>query len=135
MKYEKSCGAVVWRRENGQLLFLVEHMKQGHCSIPKGHMEHGETERETALREILEETSLSVTLDMGFRRTIRYSPAPDVEKDVVFFAAEALPGRIIPQECEVAAAEFLPPAQAMAAMTFDSDRETLRLALEYLQNT
>ena len=38
MKHEKSCGAVVYTIEDGQLLFLAEHMRLGHISIPKGHV-------------------------------------------------------------------------------------------------
>ena len=44
MRYEKCCGAVVYRMQNGQPVFLVEKMDLGHLSLPKGHMEEGETE-------------------------------------------------------------------------------------------
>ena len=53
--------------------------------FPKGHMEPGETEEETAKREIREETGLLVRLDPGFRRSVRYSPKPGVDKDVIYF--------------------------------------------------
>ncbi len=129
---EKSCGAVVYKREKGELLFLVEHMIQGHTSLPKGHVEGNETEEETALREIREETNLEAQLDTSFRHTITYSPREGVIKDVVFFVAEAREGRMINQECEVSGLEWLPYAQAAEAMTFGSDRETLRLACQHL---
>ena len=133
MKYEKSCGAVVYRRTECGILILVEWMRKGHVSLPKGHVEPGETERETALREIREETALRVELDEGFRRTVTYSPREGVSKDVVFFAAEYRGGTIHPQPEEVVMARFLPPEEAEAAMTFDSDRETIRAALAYLE--
>lgn len=133
MKREKSCGAVVYRIRSGEIYILVEHMALGHTSIPKGHVEPGETEEQTALREIAEETALRVRLDTGFRRTVSYSPAPGVLKDVVFFIAEALPGEIVPQECEVKSAGFLTEREAMAAMTFDSDRETIAAACDYIR--
>jgi len=102
MKKEKSCGAVVYRRGAKGLEILVEYMGMGHVSIPKGHVEPGESEEETALREIWEETALRVRLDTGFRRVISYSPAPGVEKDVVFFVAELLgDGAITAQEQSV----------------------------------
>lgn len=134
MKQEKSCGAVVWRQGKQGLEILVEYMAKGHVSIPKGHVEPGETEEQTALREIWEETALRVRLDTGFRRVIRYSPAPGVEKEVVFFLAE-LTGSdaITPQECEVSRAEFLPADEAIAAMTYASDRETVAAACDYLK--
>ena len=135
MKQEKSCGAVVWRPSEQGPEILIEHMALGHTSLPKGHVESGESEEETALREIREETALTVRLDTGFRHTIRYSPAPGVEKDVVFFVAEALEGAIVPQLSEVRSAVFLPAEEAMAALTFDSDRETVAAACAYLAET
>ena len=133
MKYEKSCGAVVYRRAGREIEILVEWMTKGHVSIPKGHVEPGETEEETALREIREETALRVTLDTGFRRTITYSPKAGVSKDVIFFAAEYAGGEITVQPEEVTRAAFLPQAEAEDAMTFDSDRETIRMACAYLR--
>ncbi len=133
MKHEKSCGAVVYTVKDGQIFILVEKMRLGHTSIPKGHVENGESEEDTALREIMEETALPVQLDTGFRRTINYSPEPGVSKDVVFFAARALGNNIVPQASEVSQALFLPADDAIAAMTFDSDRETIRAACRYIE--
>ena len=132
MKKEKSCGAVVFRREKDGLVFLVETMQLGHISLPKGHVEAGETEEETARREIWEETGLRVRVDTRFRRTIRYSPRPGAQKDVVFFTAEAEEGNITPQPEEVRRAEFLPMEEALGILTYDSDREVLRAAAAYL---
>ena len=44
MIYEKSCGAVVYRLENGRRLYLVERTPSGKTVLPKGHVEAGETE-------------------------------------------------------------------------------------------
>ena len=132
MRKEKSCGAVVYRKNGDTSEFLLEHMVQGHTSIPKGHVEGNETEEETALREIREETNLEVELDTSFRRVITYSPAPGAVKDVVFFIAEARGGLLINQECEVTSLEWLPFESAVKSLTHESDRETLRAAYEYL---
>ncbi len=132
MKYEKSCGAVVWKTENGRRLYLAEHMIQGHTSLPKGHVEANETEAETALREIREETGLAAALDTGFRHVISYSPAPGVMKDVVFFTAEVTGGEMKNQEEEVSALAWMTYEDALEAMTFDTDRETLEQAEAYL---
>lgn len=67
MKIEKSCGAIVFRRDHGKLLYLVLQHTAGHWSFPKGHIEEGETETETAQREILEESGLQVSIDDHFR--------------------------------------------------------------------
>ena len=134
MKHEKSCGAVVYRREGREISILVERMALGHVSIPKGHVEPGETEVQTALREIREETALEVKLDTGFRHVISYSPGPGIEKQVVFFVAEALDGNIRPQESEVKSAVFLTEQDALMEVTHESDRETIAAACEYLRS-
>ena len=76
MIYEKSCGAVVYKLENGRRLYLVERTPSGKTVLPKGHVEAGETEAETARREIWEETHLVVSLDTSFREIAKYSPKP-----------------------------------------------------------
>ena len=135
MKKEKSCGAVVWKKENGRILFLIEHMALGHISLPKGHVEGNETEEETALREIREETNLEVRLDTGFRHVVTYSPRAGILKDVIFFIAEAVSDRLINQECEVSALEWLPFEQAQSILTYAADRDTLALAADWLKRT
>lgn len=91
MKYEKSCGAVIYRNNNGvREYFLILNRKgnaRGHWGFPKGHVEAGENEFETAAREIREETGLSVVFCGGIREVSSYSPRPGVEKDVVYFLA------------------------------------------------
>ena len=134
MRQEKSCGAVIYRLEGGKPLFLVERMRLGHVSLCKGHVEGAETEHETARREIMEETALSVRFVDGFRRTISYSPQPDVVKEVVFFLAEAEQGQTTPQECEVSSIAWLGADDALAAMTYDEDRGVLSAAIAHLAN-
>ena len=133
IRKEKSCGAVVYRKVQGGLEFLLEHMVQGHVSLPKGHVEGTETEEETALREIREETNLEAALDTSFRHVITYAPSPEAVKDVVFFIAEAREGKPVRQESEVAALAWMPYGEAMDALTHDSDKQTLAAAYRHLQ--
>ncbi len=130
---EKSCGAVVFAEADGERLYLVEHMQKGHTSICKGHVEGRETERETAAREILEETGLKVGFIDGFRRTIQYSPYVDCVKDVVFFLARADGMTVTAQEEEVASIEWLAFDKALPALTHKSDRETLMAAEDFMK--
>ncbi len=130
---EKSCGAVVYKKENDTYFFLLEKMKLGHISIPKGHVEANESEEETALREIKEETNLDVDLDTGFRHMISYSPYDGCEKTVVFFVAQVKNNvEMIPQECEVTNLAWKPFQEAKLLITFDSDRQILDAAYNYL---
>lgn len=89
--YEKSCGAIVYRkREDGIIEYLVLYQhRSGTWSLPKGHIAAGETEQETALREVWEETGLHVTLQDGFRREMSYTVSAKALKNVVFFLAQA----------------------------------------------
>ena len=58
---EKSCGALVYRKKQDKYeLLLIKHRYGGHWSFPKGHVEQGENELQTALREIKEETGLDL---------------------------------------------------------------------------
>lgn len=132
MKQEKSCGAVLYRERNGQRVYLVLHSTLGHWTLCKGHVEGRETERETAAREIREETGLKVHFREGFRQVIRYSPGPDCVKDVVFFAALAEDGPVSCQPEEVAEAVFLPVQEALDRLTHASDREVLTAAEAFL---
>ncbi len=135
MKKEKSVGAVIYRiGSDGKREYLVQKMNLGHVSICKGHVEGSETEVETAAREIMEETGLKVDIDTRFRHVVTYSPFPGIIKDVVFFVAR-YSGDKKPSDThddEVKSEGWLPIAAAIAAVTYDTDKETLRLADEYL---
>ena len=132
MKKEKSCGAIIYRIKNKKLEFLILKMQLGHYSNCKGHMEKGETESATALREIKEETNLEVELDTSFSHKITYSPAEGVIKDVIFFVATPISGTLKVQEAEVSEALWLTYDKAYRILTYDQDKRTLSLAYRYL---
>jgi len=115
-------------------LYLIEHSSLGHYTLCKGHVEADETEEETALREIKEETSLDVTIDTNFRRTITYSPYPNIIKDVVFFVAysESKMKALDLHDDEVISSEWLPFEEAYNIVTFNSDKKVLTSANEYI---
>lgn len=134
MIFEKSCGALIFRKNNDQLETIIIQMISGHWSYPKGHMEKGETETETAVREIKEETNLDVTLDTRFREITSYSPKPNVIKDVIFFIAYAKNNNVIVQETEVQAYQWLKVEDALSIVTYDEDKKILRKAIKYLMS-
>ena len=132
IKKEKSCGAVVYKQIGKEYFFLIEKMNLGHYSLPKGHVENGETEIQTAKREILEETNLSLSIDENFRKVITYSPFPNIIKDVVFFIAKIESGIIKNQEIEVSNIYLLSFDKAYKLLTFKSDKKVLLEAYSYL---
>lgn len=134
-KEEKSCGAVIWRGAPGEHQYLLAQHGAGHWSFPKGHVERGENERQTALREIREETGLDVELDTRFREVVTYYPAPGVIKDVVFFLAQPTGGTEHAQEEEIARLGWFTFQEARPLVTFASDEEVLLAAEAYIQRT
>ncbi len=101
--YEKSCGAVVYRRTNkNDIKVLLVKNHNGKCwTFPKGHVEENETEQQTALREIKEETGLDVKIESDFRQTSIYYPFGKVKKKVVFFLAKADESTVNMQQSEI----------------------------------
>lgn len=137
MKTEHSCGAVVFTRQNGIPLYVIIQSKQGFFGFPKGHMEGTETEEETALREIKEETGLSVTLLPRFRtedeHLIPWTHKEPVMKHIVYFLAEYENQSPKAQEEELSAIRLLPYEEAMALFQFESSRRILKEAHQFLQ--
>ncbi len=85
MKYEKACGAVIVRDQE----VLLIHQKNGLWGFPKGHVEPGESESETATREVKEETGLDVYIDSERRHQFCYYIQPrEIHKTVVLFPAQ-----------------------------------------------
>ena len=121
MRYEKSCGAVIFKEKK---ILLIKSIK-GHWSFPKGHMEQGETEIQTAHREIFEETSLKVNLNESKKVIINYSPFPGVTKDVVYFYATYLSGVISRQVEEVDEIGWYSIDEAFKLITFDNEKNVL----------
>lgn len=134
MKKEKSCGAVVTRIENNEIQILMIHQVQGHWCFPKGHVENNETEEQTAIREIKEETGLDVVLDTNFRNTLTYSPKENVKKEVVYFIAHPIGGNEEVQQSELLEEMWLNIPEASAIVTFENDAEVLTKAIHYLQS-
>ena len=95
---EKSCGTITIK--DNKVLMVLQNL--GHTSFPKGHMEAGESEGETAIRETLEETGIKVRIiDNSPRYTISY-PVRETVKEVVFFIAEVEDdSKAKPQESEI----------------------------------
>lgn len=133
MKREKSCGALVYRFDGDKLMLLMlRHKHGGHWSFPKGHVEGAETETETALREVNEETGLHVSLQEGFRHSVEYYPKPGVKKLVVYFLGEADPDEsVVRQEEEIGEIRWVTLEEGYNLVTFKNDRDLLNMAKEH----
>lgn len=134
MIFEKSCGAVVIRKKDNKIETLVIQMLGGHWSFPKGHVENNETEIETALREIKEETNLDVVVDTRFREITTYSPKPGVLKDVIYFVAISKNGDFTIQETELKSAKWMDIHKALEQVTYEDDKKILKKAIRYIES-
>ena len=133
MNYEKSCGAIVYRKYHGNTeILLVRSIKSGHWSFPKGHVEEGETEEETARREIKEETGLDVLLDTGFRETVTFSPKRNTKKPVVYFVGMATSHELIPQQEEISELRWHEIGQAISVLTYENDKMIVNKAKAFI---
>ena len=88
LKEEKSCGAIILNKDKKVL--LVQQVKSKTWAFPKGHVEAGETEEETALREVKEETGIEIKVDTNKRYKLIYCQRTNILKEVVFFLATAV---------------------------------------------
>lgn len=132
---EKSCGAVVFTKENGHIKYVIIRSREGFYGFPKGHMEGIETEIQTALREIAEETGLSVDIVNGFRTEDNYLFNRDGEtrtKHIVYFLAEYSNQTPIAQETELSSIDLMDFDTAISAFQFDSSKRILTEAHEFL---
>lgn len=124
----KSCGVIPFRRsaEGKEYLILLQHNS---CwSFPKGHMEAGETELQTALRELREETGLQAAVISEKRAVVEYSIPPFTRKQVVLFLGE-VSGEVLSQETEIADHRWVRPEELAAYLhpdTYAACQELLR---------
>ncbi len=125
MEQEKSCGAVIFNRD-GKVL-IVKH-NAGHWDFPKGHMEVGESEEDTALREVKEETNIDIELLTDFRYESHYSPKENVEKTVVFFLANSKSSDLVKQDAEIANIGWFDYKEAKEILTYDNAKELFEKA-------
>lgn len=136
MTYEKSCGAIVFIRQD-KIKYLIIHNKKGnafgHWGFPKGHVEQNETEFETATREILEETGLTPSFVDSFRVVSTYSPQKGVTKDVVYFLAESTTENVTVQQSEVSEYRWCDFDEAYKLVTHDSG--LLKKANDFLNHS
>ena len=134
MTHEKSCGAVVYRKYHGNTeILLVKHVKSGYWSFPKGHVEEGETEAQTASREIMEETGIDVFIDTGFRETVTYSLRRDIKKTVVYFVARIKKNQsLVPQCSEISELRWVSAEKAASFLAFENDRAIINKAKAFI---
>ncbi len=134
MPIEKSCGAVIFNRAE-QVRYLLLHYEAGHWDFVKGHVERNETEKDTVLREVEEESGLmDVVIIEGFRERISYyyrRRGQTVLKEVIFYLLESKTDEV-KISGEHVGYEWLDFEKALERLTYKNAKEVLRKANERL---
>lgn len=126
---EKSCGAVLYAKHGGKIYYLLIRNQSGHIGFPKGHMEYGENEMETIVREIREETGLAITPDISFREEYDYMLCGVIHKKAVYCIAEFnYYSEITLGPNEIFGKWLVPYEEARKKLLFANDRSVLQKA-------
>jgi 8-oxo-dGTP pyrophosphatase MutT (NUDIX family) len=136
MLHEKSCGAVIYNKKDDTTKYLLLNYATGHWDFVKGNIENNETEKETVVRELKEETSIfEAQFVDGFREAIAYfyrRQGLTVHKEVVFYLMEAYTDKVI-LSYEHIGYIWLDYLHAMEKLTFKNAKDTLQKAHDFLK--
>jgi len=145
MPKEKSAGAIIFRKEDNKIYYLLLHYHSGHWEFPKGHIEEGESNEETVKREIAEETGINdIKIIPGFKKYIKYffrqsyglkdeakKKAPWIFKLVVFYIAKTQT-KEVKISSEHTGFLWLPLNEAIKKTTFKNSKLLLREANDFI---
>jgi 8-oxo-(d)GTP phosphatase len=121
-----AAGAVLWRSNGDSAtpeVAIIHRPRYDDWSLPKGKVDHGETEPVTAVREVHEETGY--TSHLGRRLTAVSYPVEQGIKKVRYWAARRVEGEFAPN-AEVDELKWLPIAEALKQLGYPHDRKVLR---------
>ncbi len=130
--YEKSCGAVLYTEEEEVRKFMLIKNMSGHIGFPKGHVELYETEKQTAEREVWEETGVHTQIQEGFREFYNYSVNSFVRKQAVYFVAEFKEKDIKMDIREISEYLLVTLEEGMKILNYPHDRSILSKADKFI---
>ena len=127
LKKEKSCGCIIIKDNK---ILLVYEKRRNFWGLPKGHVEEGESEIETAKREVKEEVGLEVLISNVKRYTLNYIIKGEIDKTSVFYFAKPISEDIKMQESEIENVRWCNFEEALELLTFEDWRKMLKEAIE-----
>lgn len=113
----------------------VQRARHDDWSLPKGHIEEGESQEEAALREVREETGIEAQVICSLGEVVyffRRSKGDLVRKTVYHFLLEALSDELGGPNWEVAESRWVPIAEAGSILSYENDRNIVREAFSLL---
>lgn len=132
---ERSRGAVIFRKRDNVILYLLLHYPSGHWDFVKGNVEKGESDKETVRREAKEEAGLDVEIVPGFKKRITYFYKKEdkpISKEVIFYVALAKNSRV-KLSYEHLGFKWLPFKDALELITYKNSKDVLKKANDFLK--
>ena len=130
-KHENSCGAIVFNNKIKK--FLIVKMFNGNWGFPKGHIEECETEVETAIREVFEETGIKINIVSDKKYEIKYVPNETTIKKVTFFIGITENEKVTVDEQEIEAYKWCSYEEALKTITYRLQKEVLENSYKILK--
>jgi len=136
MLREKSCGAVIFVKKDDDAKYLLLNYAAGHWDFVKGNVETNESEKQTVVRELQEETGITgAQFTDDFREAISYfyrRQGLTIHKEVVFFLMEAYTDKVKLSYEHVGYA-WLDYPHAFEKLTFKNSKDVLLKAHDFLK--
>jgi 8-oxo-dGTP pyrophosphatase MutT (NUDIX family) len=132
-----AAGAVCWRLVDGKAqIMLVHRGDRADVSLPKGKLDPGETLPQTAVREIKEETGLSISLGAPLG-TVEYTLPNGREKIVYYWASEvtadAVKASTFTPNSEISRVEWVTLSRARKVLSYEHDLDVIDRFVERLE--
>jgi diadenosine hexaphosphate hydrolase (ATP-forming) len=122
-------GGVVFN-PNGEVLILRH--RRGEWVFPKGHIDPGETPLQAALREVEEEAGVRASCPHPERVFVtRYRNDRQENRRIYWYVLQSQATRPVLRETLFPEGDFVPPAEALARLSFDEDKRLLQEVLTW----
>lgn len=132
MNYEHSCGAILFTIDNTIIKYVLVMQSNGNYGFPKGHMEKDETKKDTAIREIKEETGIDCQLLPKIQRTIQYKIGGNTLKTVTYFAARFEEQSFMPADSNEILAVKLLELDAALSLLKHPELKNILIEVDYM---
>ncbi len=136
---ETSAGGLVVDTETGRAAVIGRLDRRGRLlwSLPKGHIENGETVEQAAVREVAEETGIDSAVMAALGSIDYWFVAEDrrVHKTVHHFLLRALGGELSDADVEVTEVAWVPLADLPERLAYADERRLVRRATAMLADS